>query len=160
MSRIGGADRRAVEREVLTIVGRLVAELGGLPFRGAVALDDSLDRDLGLGSLERVELLLRLEQASGARLPAAGGPGAGGPRGRAGAILPAQPAPPEPVPEARAPMGVGIAAPASAGTLAEVLGWHAEAEPDRVHIFLREENGSEQPITYKALWDHSVALAA
>ena len=109
MSRIGGADRRAVEREVLTIVGRLVAELGGLPFRGAVALDDSLDRDLGLGSLERVELLLRLEQAFGVRLPDAVMASAESPRDLAGAILTAQPAPPEPVPEARAPMGVGIA---------------------------------------------------
>src|SRR3989304_2430394 len=98
MSRIGGADRRAVEREVLTIVGRLVAELGGLPFRGAVALDDSLDRDLGLGSLERVELLLRLEQALGVRLPDAVMAGAESPRDLAGAILDAQPAPPPPGP--------------------------------------------------------------
>src|SRR3972149_5324351 len=103
MSRIGGADRRAVEREVLTIVGRLVAELGGLPFRGAVALDDSLDRDLGLGSLERVELLLRLEQALGVRLPAPGSGLSESPRDLAGRLLPAHPAPPEPVPEARAP---------------------------------------------------------
>ena len=160
MSRIGGADRRAVEREVLTIVGRLVAELGGLPFRGAVALDDSLDRDLGLGSLERVELLLRLEQAFGVRLPDAVMAGAESPRDLAGAILTAQPAPPEPVPETRAPMGVGIAAPASAGTLAEVLGWHAEAAPERVHVFLREEDGREQPITYGTLWDRATALAA
>ncbi len=160
MSRVGGADRRAVEREVRAIVGRLVAELGGLPSRGAVALDDSLDRDLGLGSLERVELLLRLEHTFGVRLPDAVMAGAESPRDLAGAILAAQPAPPEPVPEARAPMGAGIAVPASAATLAEVLRWHAEAEPERVHIFLREENGSEQPITYGALWSRASALAA
>src|SRR3970040_2478301 len=100
MSRIGGADRRAVEREVLTIVGRLVAELGGLPFRGAVALDDSLDRDLGLGTLERVELLLRLEQALGVRLPDAVMGSAASPRDLAGAILTTQPSPPAPAPEA------------------------------------------------------------
>src|SRR3972149_3029834 len=98
MPRIGGADRRAVEREVLTIVGRLVAELGGFPFRGAVALDDSRDPDLGLGRLERVELLLRLEQAFGALLPDAVMPGSEKPRDLAGAIFSAKPAPPEPVP--------------------------------------------------------------
>src|SRR3989304_2644055 len=91
MSRIGGADRRAVEREILTIVGRLVAELGGFPFRGAVALDDSLDRDLGLGSLERVELLLRLEQAFGVRLPDAVMADAERPRDLAAAIPAASP---------------------------------------------------------------------
>ncbi len=160
MSRLGGADRRAVEREVLAIVEGLAAELGGPRARGAAGLDDSLDRDVGLGSLERVELLLRLEQAFGVRLPDAVMAGAESPRDLAGAILTAQPAPPEPVPEARAPMGAGIAAPASARTLAEVLRWHAEAEPERVHIFLREENGGEQPITYGALWSRAAALAA
>ncbi|MBI3030767.1 MAG: fatty acyl-AMP ligase, partial [Candidatus Rokubacteria bacterium] len=160
MSPIGGADRRAVEREVLAIVGGLVAELGGLPARRAVALDDSLDRDLGLGSLERVELLLRLEQAFGVRLPDALMASAESLRDLATAIFAAKPAPPEPVPEARAPMGEGIAAPASAGTLPEVLRWHAEVEPERVHIFLRDENGREQPITYRALWKGASALAA
>ena len=61
------AGRDTVERRVLEIVEEFVAELGG--FRGPVAPHNSLDRDLGIGSLERVELLLRLEQAFGVRLP-------------------------------------------------------------------------------------------
>jgi len=154
------ADRRTIEREVLDIVGRLVAELGRPPTRGAVGLDDSLDRDLGIGSLERVELLLRLEHTFGVRLPDAVMAGAESPRDLAGALLAAEPSLPEPVPEARAPLGRGRWAPASARTLPEVLRWHAEADPGRVHIFLREEDGREQPITYGALWDRSVALAA
>jgi acyl carrier protein len=52
------ADPQLVEREVLGIVGGLVAELGGA--RTAPTLHDSLDRDLGISSLERVELLLRI----------------------------------------------------------------------------------------------------
>ena len=43
-------------------------ELGGPPARGAIRLDDALDRDLGIGSLERVELLLRIEKELGVRL--------------------------------------------------------------------------------------------
>lgn len=53
-------------QQVLDIVGRLVAELGGAGTR-TPALDDSLERDLGINSLERVELLLRLERALGVR---------------------------------------------------------------------------------------------
>src|SRR6516165_7949960 len=56
-----------VDEQVLAIVAHLVNELSG----GAAArptLDDALDRDLGISSLERVELLLRLEQAFGIRL--------------------------------------------------------------------------------------------
>ena len=47
----------------------LLAELGGPRAGSRVALDDSLERDLGLGSLERVELLVRIERAIGVRLP-------------------------------------------------------------------------------------------
>jgi acyl carrier protein len=91
---VAGADAapQTVERRVLEIVRTLVDELGGLKGRGPVALDDALDRDLGLGSLERVELVVRIEQ--GLRIPAAGcgdgrgrdGPGAGpcGADGRTG----------------------------------------------------------------------------
>jgi hypothetical protein len=52
----GRSDRAAIEGRVLGVVAGLVDELGGLPAGRAPALDDSLDRDLGLGSLERVEL--------------------------------------------------------------------------------------------------------
>src|SRR4029453_14984166 len=62
---------QTVERRVLEIVRTLVDELGGLKGRGPVALDDALDRDLGLGSLERVELLVRIEQGLRIQLDAA-----------------------------------------------------------------------------------------
>jgi uncharacterized membrane protein HdeD (DUF308 family) len=55
-------DPRAVGRDVLAIVSALVDELGGRSGDRPVGLDDRLDRDLGIGSLERVELLLRLER--------------------------------------------------------------------------------------------------
>lgn len=80
-------------------------------------MDDSLDRDLGISSLERVELLLRIERACGIRLPDTVMAEAATPRDLVAAILSASPAvaeaPPLPLP-ATAP---GIPAPASAGTL-------------------------------------------
>jgi acyl carrier protein len=62
-------DLPGVRERVLGVVRELLEELGS---HGAVAelhATSSLDRDLGLGSLERVELLTRLEQAFDLRLP-------------------------------------------------------------------------------------------
>ena len=154
------SNREGAEGEVLDIVGRLVAELGGPPSRAAAALDDSLDRDLGIGSLERVELLVRLEHAFGVRLADAVMAEAATPRDLVLAILAAAPPRPEAFAGPHPRLGAGAAAPTSASTLTEVLSWHAHATPDRVHIYLRTEGGQEQPITYGALWRHADAVAA
>ena len=142
------------------IVGGLVAELGGPPARAAVTLDDSLDRDLGIGSLERVELLLRLEHVFSVRLPDTVMADAGTPRDLTIAILAAEPSRPEAIPSPRTPLGRAASAPASAETLTAVLAWHANATPERIHIYLRTEEGQEQPITYGSLWERANAIAA
>jgi len=62
-------DLPGVRERVLDVVRGLLEELGS---HGAVAeltAHSNLDRDLGLGSLERVELLTRLENAFDVRLP-------------------------------------------------------------------------------------------
>ena len=92
----------ALERCVLEIVRALVVELGDRP-RGSVTARASLDRDLGIGSLERVELLLRLEQEFGVRLPDAVMAEAESPRDLVQAIRVAAPVQPEPAPETRLP---------------------------------------------------------
>ena len=149
----------ALDRRVLEVVRVLVIELGGRA-RGPVTARASLDRDLGIGSLERVELLLRLEHEFGVRLPDAVMAEAESPRDLVQAIRVAAPVQPEPAPETRLPIGPGVAAPADARTLVEVLRWHADTHPERVHIFLREEDAGETPITYGALWERAAAIAA
>jgi 1-acyl-sn-glycerol-3-phosphate acyltransferase len=62
-------DPRAVHEQLLDVVRGLLGELGNLRAEQSVSLGSHLERDLGLGSLERVELLLRLERALGVRLP-------------------------------------------------------------------------------------------
>ncbi|HEY7653466.1 MAG TPA: AMP-binding protein [Methylomirabilota bacterium] len=153
-------DPRAVGHDVLAIVSALVDELGGRPGDRPIGLDDALDRDLGIGSLERVELLLRLEHRFGVRLADAVMAEAVSPRDLVTAIRGAEPPAPEAVPPPLSPIGEAAPAPAGARSLIDVLAWHAEARPERVHVFLRDEDGRERPITYGALWHQAGAVAA
>src|SRR5262249_35691401 len=61
---------------------------------------------------------------------------------------------------APATQGPGRGASTAARTLVDVLRWHAEATPDRVHLHLREEDGRERPVTYGGLWRDAAAVAA
>ena len=151
------ATQRDVERQILAITAGLVTELGGTT--ATPNLQHSLERDLGISSLERVELLLRLEQAFHVRLPDAVmaeavtlrdlvSAGAAGrtPRGRGVAFT------------ARA-AGPRHPAPSSAETLVDVLDRHAERTPDRVHIHLREDD-KETPVRYGELLTASQRTSA
>ena len=53
----------------MEVVRGLLEELGSHGALETLTTASNLDRDLGLGSLERVELLTRLEAAFGVRLP-------------------------------------------------------------------------------------------
>ena len=153
-------DREHVEREVTEIVAALVTELGGPRAQTRVVLDDSLERDLGLGSLERVELLVRLERAFGVRLPDAVMAEAASPRDLAAALLAGEVAAAERVPARAEPALPGVAAPASTRTLVEALRWHAERNPDRVNVYLRGDDGTEHGISYGQLWRRAAEIAA
>lgn len=62
-------NRVAIEAQVLAITRELLRELGNEEPIGALTGSESLDRDLGLGSIERVEFLSRLELSLGIALP-------------------------------------------------------------------------------------------
>jgi 1-acyl-sn-glycerol-3-phosphate acyltransferase len=149
-----------VERRVLDIVTALAAEVGSLPANGRAALDDVLDRDLGLGSLERVELALRLEQAFAVPLGDAVLAEAERCRDLVAAVSGAGATAVEVQAPAIALRRAGDRLPVDARTLTEVLAWHASATPDRVHIVLRLDSGAEQPITYGELAEGASAVAA
>src|SRR3981081_2810702 len=61
-------DASADEERLLDVVRLLVSELGNRSALASVGPTAHLERELGLGSLERVELLLRIEQTFGTRL--------------------------------------------------------------------------------------------
>ena len=62
-------DLAGIRERVLDVVRALLEELGSLGAVAELSASSNLDRDLGLGSLERVELLTRLEAAFEVRLP-------------------------------------------------------------------------------------------
>jgi fatty-acyl-CoA synthase len=62
-------DRPDLRERVMDVVRGLLEELGSHGALETLSPNSNLDRDLGLGSLERVELLTRLETAFGVRLP-------------------------------------------------------------------------------------------
>ena len=147
-----------LQEQVLDVVTELVTELrGGAPT--AVARGDSLEADLGISSLERVELLIRLERAFGVRLGDDAMASAETPADLAAAIAQADDAPAEARPERRIATGGGSTSAASARTVVEALAWHAERVPEQTHIHLREENGDQTALTYGWLWREAQAVA-
>ena len=61
-------DPAGLREQVFDVVRQLLAELGSPRAYGTLRGDAHLDRDLGLGSLERVELVVRLSAEFGREL--------------------------------------------------------------------------------------------
>lgn len=148
----------ACQTSVLRVVRDLALELGGPRALRAVSPTASLERDIGLGSLDRVELLLRLESEFDRELGdrfllmdsaaeiARGILESSGERplhliGRAAAL------------PAASTIGV------DAATLHEALWRRAMHEPNRPHVFLRGDEGRDEEITYGLLWERAAAVA-
>jgi 1-acyl-sn-glycerol-3-phosphate acyltransferase len=124
-----------------------------------VTLDSKLDRDLGLDSLSRAELLLRLEQVFGVRLPEHLLAEADTLRDLLRAIpdtAAVQPPVTEPVKSLEL---AEVAAPNQATTLMDALDWHASAHGGRPHVIL-EELDAAKTITYAELRSAALRVTA
>jgi acyl carrier protein len=155
------------ERTLHQVVERTVADLkADGPVALRVTQASALDRDLGLDSLARMELLLRIERAFHVDLPedtlqraetvgdladairrAAGRKG-----GRVGAAPAAAPLPGR-------EQAAAAVFPEEATTLLEALDWHVRAHPTRTHIVCVGEE-QDTAITYAELDAQSRAVAA
>ncbi len=146
---------------MLAVVAELVGELRG---ESAPAVDpgDSLERDLGIGSLERVELLVRLERAFGVPLGEAVLADAETPSDLAAGVAAADATPAAAAPaggHGRAPERAAAGSPADARSVVDALAWHVEHAADRTHIHLRENDGRETPLSYGWLWNEASRVA-
>ena len=128
-----------------------------------------LERELGLGSLERVELMLRLGDACGVRLPDRVVAEADTVDDLIEAILREEgnptPASGFATPVAgSATVATRVAAPdldepiSRAETLTEILRLRGRAEPGRAHIELYDENDAIRTITFGELYDRASAV--
>lgn len=132
---------------------------------GEVRLDTKLERDLGLDSLGRVELLARMERAFGLALAEEKFIEAQTPAELLALLADAR----QRGQAQRAAAGetlvkltesAPITLPAAAESLLEVLEWHAAHVPERVHIRIHEDEGDGAAITYRELLEGARNIAA
>ncbi|MBU0674349.1 MAG: AMP-binding protein [Proteobacteria bacterium] len=153
------------EPELLLLIERLHREVHpGATHLVEINLDSSFDRDLGLDSLTRVELLARLEKAFRITLRDEIFASAETPRDLLRALqIPAEKAstnrvqiPSSPLAEANATPTI----PGNASTLIQVLKLHATQSPNRLHIRLYSDDDDGETITYGELWQEAAIIAA
>ena len=147
-----------VRERVLDVVRVLLEELGSHGVLAELSERSNLDRDLGLGSLERVELLTRLEDAFGIRLPDTLAAEASTPEELIQAILKAPGSPDgAEISALRATVATHRMQEAGADsnsivqkaeTLVEVIRHRGIHDASRTHLIITEDDGlSEQPNT-------------
>jgi 1-acyl-sn-glycerol-3-phosphate acyltransferase len=150
-------------RSLIALVSDLVRELHGQGGRALdVLLSSRLDRDLGIDSLGRTELVLRIERAFRVRLPV-------NVMGEADTVADILAALEQSAPDTRvgiaaeAPIGTrpAVAAAIDAKTLVEVLEWHVARNPDRLHLtVLQDESTVLATMTYGELSKAAREVAA
>ena len=164
-------DDTAVDRVTRLVTG-LVAEMHpGQPVSGPL-LDKSLERELGLDSLTRMELIHRVEREFAVALSDRVIAESDTARDLLRALASSERAPNVGGGEVRVAVEVAAgvtaqadaapanAAPVDALTLMEVMAWYAERQPDQPHIRFYEEDGDGEVITFAGLWSGAAKIAA
>ncbi len=163
MTELSTAPVATSQDTLLRILHEFLAELGDSP--APVSLGVDLERQLGLGSLERAELLARVEQAFKIRLPDsaltdAHTPGAllrlverahSGPVRlveRDGAVV-EQPLP-----------ATAWSLPETAQTLVDVARFRAQHDGELRHLRVLDESGRETALRFSDLWQRALGVAA
>ena len=148
---------------LLAAMREVVAELHPhLGARAGITLDSSLDRDLGLDSLSRMELLSRLERRFGAAIPETVMATAetarellpallAGERRTRGAVS---------VRSREARLDEVDAIPAAASTLLDAVDFHAHHHGDSVHVELYTSDGAPARVTFAELVERAEHVAA
>ena len=158
----GNVEDEIRQRQLIAVVTDLVRELHPQRIRFIEVTPASrIERDLGIDSLGRTELILRIERAFRVRLPAQT-------IGESETVLDLVRALEQARPAAAGgmvelPLAAtlpSVPAASDARTLIEVLEWHAARHPDRLHLtVLQDEAVALGSLTYAALAAKARALA-
>ncbi len=151
---------------IATVQG-LLDELHGGVGSMVVRLDSHLERDLGLDSLARVELVLRLERRFAVHFPEQALSEAETLRDLLRHIQTAE----QQQQREQEPVSASLTAaptveaskqgiPETVATLLDALDWHLQVQPERPHIYLYDKDEAPTPITYYELWVAAGAVAA
>lgn len=152
----------AMARRLLEMVDAFAAEVNPrshLPRN--VTFDSQFERDLGLDSLARTELLSRIEQVFGTHFPIE----LFGIAATPADVLRALQANPTSTVESAASgdeLHLSTAAldpPTTARTLIDALQWHVSRRPAHTHIVLLDEDGTPHTITYEALYKAALRVS-
>ena len=148
---------------LLGVIRELVAEVHpNRPPTESITLDSTFEKDLGLDSLARVELICRAESRFKLALPERTFAEVETARDLLRALLGAA-APRAALSAADMQvmqMGDAEAAPAEAQTLVDVLNWHVTQHPDRPHIQMYQDEGGGDIITFRQLKTGAARVAA
>jgi len=156
------AEQALRERDVIALVAALVRELHPQRIRFIdVRLSSRIERDLGIDSLARTELILRIERAFRVRLPAQTIGEAETVHDLVRALQQAGPALRRTALEKPSgPALPSVPAASEARTLIEVLEWHATQHPERLHMtVLQDEATVLGSLTYAELAARARAVA-
>lgn len=148
--------------ELLKQIYTLVKELHPYFSKDSVRLDDHFEKDLGLDSLSRVELISRIEIFFKTRFSEKLIYEAQTPKELLRALLGPKAAPLIHSFSKKTDLGLkeisGL--PVSAQTLFEVLQWHVKVHPDRPHIQFYEDEGEAEAITYAQLKERALRVSS
>jgi 1-acyl-sn-glycerol-3-phosphate acyltransferase len=152
---------------LMDVIGKLVEEVRPHAAAQSLTLDSAFERDLGIDSLGRVELLERIERTCGFRLPEHVIISAETPRDLLRMLQQTDAAAVRRLakdrteaPSAPQALNAEVAIPRHARTLVEVLEWHAQHQPQRQHITLYGDDERLEYITYGELYTGAMAIAA
>lgn len=168
-------DRNLIRERVFGVASALLTELGNAGSAEHLRADAHLERDLSLGSLERVELLLRLGAAFNARLPDAviaradtledlvtavaeslqGNAAGGAPAVPSSARHTAEVLSPR-TGSANGQLAEGVP---MAETLLDVLRHRARTDAARPHLFFYDGDTQRDPVTFGSLYEKASSVA-
>ena len=154
-----------VEPRLLGVITEMLREVHGSAPSPA-RLDDDLERDLGIDSLARMELMLRLEASFDVRLPEALVQQAQTPRDLLRAVAAAAPrgVGAERMPAAAlAATGGAVELPHRAETLLDVFDWYAQRTPQRLQVMVLDADADANApaqLLHAALQQRARSVAA